>query len=337
MDLEYAGIVVNTSEWLAMKKKRNRDGNTSGMSYLDTITCGFGAIILLLIVVKPEPVDFLQSPETLNLELEIASARAAVLSLQEQLEAILSSRSNDTGESISADDIARLEDSITTANLTLDNLLDENKGLELAIKSLQSANIQVPTQPEIRDPEVGGIPVDSEYVIFIVDTSGSMQQIWGDVVEAMANILDIHPEVAGFQVLNDNGAYLVSQSKRKWLPDTPGTRQSIKNLLSTWAAFSNSSPVEGLEIALRTYAGKSDRISIYVVGDEFTGASYDIVLDTLAQLNVNQVNGQVKVRVHSIGFPILDDVYVTGRQYATLMRAVVEKNRGAFIGLPNLD
>ena len=34
-----------------------------------------------------------------------------------------------------------------------------------------------------RVKEVGGIPVDSEYVVFIIDTSGSMKALWGKVTK----------------------------------------------------------------------------------------------------------------------------------------------------------
>ena len=48
------------------------------------------------------------------------------------------------------------------------------------------------------DEEIAGIPVDRRYVIFVVDTSGSMKQIWSDVSKVMNKILEIHPKVDGF-------------------------------------------------------------------------------------------------------------------------------------------
>ena len=49
-----------------------------------------------------------------------------------------------------------------------------------------------------RPPEspVGGIPVDSEYIIFIIDTSGSMQRFaWPLVRQMLAQVLDAYPKV----------------------------------------------------------------------------------------------------------------------------------------------
>ena len=40
------------------------------------------------------------------------------------------------------------------------------------------------TAPADRDEEAGGILVDRDYVIFIVDTSGSMRELWGRVYRA---------------------------------------------------------------------------------------------------------------------------------------------------------
>ena len=122
--------------------------------------------------------------------------------------------------------------------------------LEVVKTSLKNVTIRVTASLEERDPEVGGIPVDSEYVIFIVDTSGSMNEICDQVIDVINRVLDIHPKVSGIQVMNDNGIYLIDSTRRKWIPDTSRSRESVKRLLELWTSFSNSSPVEGLEIAL---------------------------------------------------------------------------------------
>ena len=168
-----------------------------------------------------------------------------------------------------------LEEAIRLARERLDRIERDNRGLARVEESLRRATLRAPAPATMRDPEVGGIPVDSEYVIFIMDTSGSMQSIRAEVTDVMARVLDIHPKVSGFQVLNDNGAYLIGAYRRKWIRDTPALRRSILNALRNWGAMSNSSPVEGLETALRTYARQNRKIAIYIFGDDFSGASYD--------------------------------------------------------------
>ena len=70
-------------------------------------------------------------------------------------------------------------------------------------------------QPYFRrasDDAVGGIPVDSEYIIFVIDTSGSMQQYnWQRVQEKITETLDVYPAVKGIQIMNDQGSFMFSQ------------------------------------------------------------------------------------------------------------------------------
>lgn len=309
-------------------RKRERGTEIFSLAFLDIITCGFGAIILLLLITRPIPVEIDETHENVGLQsaietllTTIARQRAELASLNQPEREIVEPQS---------DTSASLDASIKEVSESLSELKIANQGLQSVINSLKNMTIKTTTSPENRDPEVGGIPVDSEYVIFIVDTSGSMGEIWDRVIDVIYRVLDIHPKVKGFQVMNDNGIYLMDSTRRKWIPDTPSSRKNIKNLLSLWISFSNSSPVEGLEIALKTYANRKDNISVYIFGDDFTGASYDKVIDTLKTLNTNKSSGQPIVRVHGIGFT---SEYGSAR-YGTLLRYVTERNRGAFLGLP---
>lgn len=312
-----------------MKKSRNRN-ETESLAFLDIITCGFGAIVLLLLISKPVPDDTDFAVQDVDLGASIQSAAAAVAALQTTLQGLRTELSEipDPAKQTVDHEVDR---SVAEARNTLQELQSSNDALEIVQKSMVTASIRETTTPKQRDPEVGGIPVDSEYVIFIVDTSGSMMEIWDYVVDVMDRVIDIHPKVKGFQIMNDNGNYLFASTRRQWLPDTPASRKNVKNGLRHWQSFSNSSPVEGLEIALRTYGSKRNKISIYIVGDDYTGSSYDSVINTLQRLNINKTTGEAKVRVHSIGFL---SPYGSNR-FPTLMRAVVEQNRGAFLGLPN--
>ena len=67
---------------------------------------------------------------------------------------------------------------------------------------------------------VGGIPVDSEYVVFVIDTSNSMVSMhWEGTLEIMRETLDIYPDVKGLQVMNDQGRYMFENSRGRWLTD----------------------------------------------------------------------------------------------------------------------
>jgi hypothetical protein len=110
---------------------------------------------------------------------------------------------------------------------------------------------------------------------------------------------------------------------------------------SSWNAFSNSSPVEGIEIAIKTFWSADKKISLYVLGDEFTGDSIDEVLDEVDHLNRRDARGQRKVRIHGIGFPTLFSQSqfpeTTGIRFAMLMRVLCERNGGAFVALNSTE
>jgi hypothetical protein len=70
-------------------------------------------------------------------------------------------------------------------------------------------------QPRRRaDGQVGGIPVDSEYVVFVIDTSNSMQRgAWPLVQKKLQEALAVYPQVKGLQVMNDDGIYMFPSTR----------------------------------------------------------------------------------------------------------------------------
>ena len=186
-----------------------------------------------------------------------------------------------------------------------------------------------------KDDAIGGIPVDSEYIIFFIDTSGSMfNYVWPMMLKKVEETLNAYPKVKGFQVMNDEGVYMFTGYKGKWIPDTPAQRRTVIERLRTWNAFSNSSPIEGIVEAIRTYHAKDKKISVYVFGDEFTGSSIDSVVKAVDIINREDETGERRVRIHAIGFPVRPDApQYTSIRFATLMRILCQRNGGTFVGL----
>ncbi len=323
-----------------------------GLSFLDVICCGFGAIVLLLVLTKiGEPGAIEQSRVDLDalikhLQQEIYDIRGEtnifnrqLVSKQEQL-------------SIHEERIARLRGDFFRIRGEFASSAQESEVADIlegrmvaAQQELTAEMMRLQAQASARRPSadnlVGGIPVDSEYIIFVIDTSGSMYTYaWDLMIEKMTQVLDAYPKVKGLQIMNDMGQYMYSHYAGKWIPDTPGRRRAIISNLRTWNPFSNSSPVEGITRAIRTFAKGDKRISIYVFGDEFSGDSIDKVVTTIDRYNRPDADGNRPVRIHAIGFPVMFSVggasASTGVRFATLMRILCDRNGGTFVGLNSL-
>ncbi len=321
------------------------------LSFLDAISCGFGAIVMLLVLSKiGEPVALESAREDLE---------ARVLALQEELfeirgETTILERQlvgKRRQESIEEENIARLRADLSklpgehAATRELSEVQDILEGRMLAAQQKLTEEMKrlqrQAAAPPPRDATVGGVPVDSEYIIFIIDTSGSMTgNAWPLVIRKMTETLAIYPKVKGIQVMSDQGQYMFSSYAGKWIPDTPGRRKAILNRLRSWRVVSNSSPVEGITRAIRTFGVSKKKVSLYVFGDEFTGDSIQEVLDTVDKLNHRDRNGNPRVRIHAVGFPVVFTAFgasqTTGIRFATLMRALCERNGGTFVALNSI-
>ncbi len=329
-------------------KRRTRDFQVFSLSFLDVICCGFGAIILLLVLTKfGEPLAIEVARRDLDrllieLEAELHEIRGETAILDRRLKARVEQLSQEQSH------IARLRGDFSqirgeyAASEELSEVQDILEGRMLAAQQQLTDEMRrlLEESQRRREPDsmVGGIPVDSEYIIFVIDTSGSMfHYAWPAVVEKMTQVLDTYPRVKGLQIMNDMGQYMYSQYAGKWIPDTPGRRKAIIARLRSWSVFSNSSPVEGITRAIRTFANPNHRISIYVFGDEFSGASIDGVVREVDRLNTVSSDGERRVRIHAIGFPTIFSVPGVGEQtgvrFATLMRILCRRNDGTFVGL----
>ena len=327
-------------------RKKDRDSDSINLSFLDVITCGFGAIILLLMIARTGDVPILETSDI--------SLQGVVRALQTQLfeirgeTAILNRELNAKHEQISVWDekIARLQSELKYTKTKYEDLTEDSSvnaiitgELELALQSMTAEMQRLLAQKnDINTSLVGGIPVDSEYIIFIIDTSGSMVNAnWDKMINQLVATLDVYPKVKGIQIMSDMGAYMVSQYRKKWIPDTRGRRNAMIRQLRSWNTFSNSSPVEGITRAIRDFYDPKKKISIYVMGDEFTGRSVKEVVNVVNRLNPKDANGKSRIRIHGVGFPVPatapEHFQITRKRFATLMREITQKNGGTFVAL----
>jgi len=331
-----------------MRRKANRELATLSLSFLDAITCAFGAIILLLVITKIfEPIRL----EETDIELEGLVAR-----YQQELQDILGETDRvrrqrmdvESDVQLDREQIRQLETELTRIRAAYRQQQDEATvaaqlagQLAEAKQSLteEMQRLLADYRPDPEDYVVGGIPVDSEYIIFIIDTSGSMRRYeWDRVQRQIEETLEVYPTVKGIQVLNDNGEHLFRSYRNEWIPDTAARRGAIIDALRTWNAFSNSSPREGILEAIETYWAPDKKISLYVYSDDFSQGSIAAVVREVDRRNRTIGDGIRRVRIHAVAFPVFWDVtgtMLTGANFAILMRALCQRNGGTFVALPS--
>ena len=321
--------------------KRRRRGSDNNLSFLDVVSCGFGAIVLLILIAKtadgPPAEDFSRLTERLRAQLAAAIVRR--------------DRAQD-GEQAAREKVERERERLAAERAALEQALEDQTRaradaqaaaliedrLKAALQTLNEEMRRLKLKPSAPDV-IGGIPADSEYIIFIVDTSGSMKSVaWEAAMKQMTALLDAYPEVRGMQVMNDMGSYMFQGYRGRWIPDTPERRRIVLRQFRRWRSYSNSSPAEGIVAAIRAFRTKSDKISLYVLGDEFTGESIEAVIRVVDQMN--HVDGERQVRIHGVGFfppKEIEQRYPTyadsTARFAALMRELTRRNGGTFLGV----
>ena len=329
---------------------RRREVETGSLSFLDAICCGFGAIILLLVLTKIfEPIRLEES----HVELEglIARYQLELHEILGETEIIQRERSS-TIERVEEDEtqIASLEEELTRiraeflattddADITMDLAGRLAEAKQRLTEEMQ--RLLADYRPDPEDYKVGGIPVDSEYIIFIIDTSGSMRRYaWNRVQQQIRETLEVYPQVKGIQVFNDMGEYMFKSYRNEWIPDTQGRRDAIIDALRNWQAFSNSSPREGILEAIDTFYDPDKKISLYVYSDDFASGSINAVVREVDRRNLAGADGQRRVRIHAVAFPVYYEVtngeLLSAARFAILMRVLCQRNGGTFVALPSL-
>ena len=180
-----------------MRKKNRRNTDIFSLAFLDIIACGFGAIVLLLLIVKPDlPSINLFSDDSLLEELFTLKEKKEPLhkiinELDLEIDQLKERLNTKNAEQL---EIIQKTDSVRKQNILIKDIEND---LTAARQSLTEEMKRI-LEDEDRDEEVGGIPVDSEYIIFIIDNSSSMTPAWPHLLKEMENILEIHPQIEVF-------------------------------------------------------------------------------------------------------------------------------------------
>ena len=172
--------------------KRKRSTQVFSLSFLDVICCGFGAIILLFVITMGK-----KTKEITNLRMaleRIIQQRMLQLNeyeiITEEIATLIQlEKDKEKEKKIVETDLeavlAKLEQQIKDKEFSKDKLLTDLEQVEDELAVMQ-------TDPEIEQkkemvPSPVGVPVESNHIAFVIDTSGSMRDpntslIWGYVI-----------------------------------------------------------------------------------------------------------------------------------------------------------
>lgn len=327
-----------------MRRRRREPADNLNLSFLDAISCGFGAVILLLVItMRFEPASIQTTREEAlaviaSLEKKLAEVQAQTVILASQL----SGPRGDDQQTIAElqAELTRIRGQFRPTKAPVPDTAEEGE-LKAARQRLteEMRRLLANYRPPPKDTTVGGIPVDSEYIIFVIDTSGSMYQgPWQLVLRKISETLSVYPKLRGIQVMNDEGKYMFSSYAGKWMPDTPGVRKNIISRLANWNPYSDSSPVEGIVEAINSYYEPGRKISIYIYGDDFPQGQVEAVARYVDRINRSGKDGERLVRIHAVGFPtqFAAGQDRNGTRFANLMRVLCERNDGTFVALTTL-
>ncbi|MFM7121263.1 MAG: VWA domain-containing protein [Gammaproteobacteria bacterium] len=330
-----------------MSRRTRRGVEEFGMSFLDVICCGFGAVILLLMITKTVAPQRLEESQR-DLDATIAAREQQLYEIRGQIREVTRQLEDASGQldarltrlAALERELSRVLGAFATTSEVREESLTATQQLAAARQTLTDEMQRLLGADFRRDSGlVGGIEVDSEYIIFVIDTSGSMFNVaWPVVLRKVDETLAIYPRVKGIQVMSDEGEFMFSQFRDQWIPDTPARRKAISERLRSWNVFSNSSPVEGIEAAIRIFHDPNKQVSIYVFGDDFTGDTIASVIGEVDRLNAADASGRRRMRIHAVGFPVyLDRPSERVYRFAALMRELAYRNNGTFVGLSELQ
>ncbi len=330
---------------------RRRPINLFSLSFLDCICCGFGAIILLFVLTMGSQTEAMRDMRE-RLQKIFAQQLSTIAQFRTEKEDLLraNSRASQVVQAQQEQDtlkalLAQMEQQLQYQAAGGQRLLVEIDELKKDIAARQKKSEIELTVP----PTPLGLPAGSNYIAFVIDSSGSMrdpstESLWAIVLRKFDEVLDAYPQVEGVQFLDADGRFILGGlADEKWLPDSPEVRSAIKQALLRYSVYSNSNPVPGIVRALRVLHDPSNadmKMTLFVLGDEFTGTA-DAVLRRVDELNPRDKDGKRQVVINSIGFPTSVKMGFsmgnTGVKYANLMRELTYQHGGAFIALQDIE
>ena len=315
-----------------MRRRRPDTDSEASLSFLDVIACAFGAIVLLVLVLPVgetgETEPGIELSDYGALLLQLAESRKQAAALEDQLAA------EQERVATIEDMLSERKDSSNALSDLLAQTREATRAVQDRIAAAEQAQDEVAASAQRRasaskPSDYAGIPVDSEYVAIVVDTSGSMRRIWDRVVREVESVLAIYPDIRGFQILSASGDYMWNRGA--WIEDGAGNRGVAKAKLRSWPSASVSNPEPGILTAVRDLYGPGRKMAIFVFGDDYQGTDFDNFLATVRVGVDSHASLGAALRIHAFGFE--SGQAANRAEYATLMRELTGRHGGAFLAL----
>jgi hypothetical protein len=328
------------------RRKKKAEFEVFSLAFLDCICCGFGAMILIFVLTASK-VDRASSASRAELDADLKQKLAALHAAQNLHASLLAEvASSDIETADLQKELGDLERQLEILKAQLQNEDGGAKALVVDVddlkKEIAALQKKVPDVPQLNATTPIGVPVTSNYVAFVIDTSGSMrdpntEQLWNFVMKKFEEVIRAYPIVKGVQFLDADGRFILGRGDG-WIPDSSEARQAIIDAVRRYQIFSNSNPVPGITRAIRALHDEKNadmKMGIYVFGDEFTETS-DQVLERVDRLNPPDSTGKRPVVINGLGFPtgawtVAFGLGQTGLKFANLMRELAWRHGGAFI------
>jgi hypothetical protein len=311
--------------------KEKKTTEVFSMSFLDIMACGFGALVLILLISEFNEIEIIENKYTADLFVE---KKDEVVTKTNQLDEVDKELTSKLRNLISIqEELDKVKNYLTKRTTVAESLTE--------LSQLKESQIIVKKEDK-KEPEeqvvASGIRIDSRYLIFIIDNSGSMVEgaPWSRVVKEIETIITTFPSLEGFMVMNDTGKTIVGSGN--WVEPSKSNRLDAVKKLRNVNAMTNSNPIPAIEKSINFYGKKFEDVGIFVIGDDIReNKDVDSRLLQINRINTKS-DGSKYVRINALGFLTSRRLNVQGyafeddnTKYLTLMRELTEQNGGTLV------
>ena len=309
--------------------KQRKISELFSMSFLDIMACGFGAVVLILLISEFQESEVKEVENNADIFLEAQEEKAKKIIKVESLDKLMSLNIEDLISARERLDVLKMElDKKSSISSKLNDLASDT---DFQISKQRLKSLSAPMEQK----EASGIKLDSRYLVFIIDTSGSMEP-WPKIVQEIDSLIQTFPDLEGYMVMNDDGS--IFHGGDPWLNPTKINRSaSIGILRANRAKYgSRSNPIVGLKKVIRVWGDKYKDLGVFIMGDDILDQQsrrIETISQEVLKLNTDS-SGKNKVRVNAVGFLTFranPSQQQGNKNYLMLMRELTEQSGGAMV------